>query len=93
MLRYVTLCSIACLLAGAAIAQPRPSVARTTSVTWLLFIDDLHRDFRNTGRIRNALKVMTAALILDGDTFRRDPLVQRECADYRVAVELMRFSS
>jgi hypothetical protein len=38
-------------------------------VTWLIFVDDLHLDFRNTGRLRDALRKLTAEMIRDGDRF------------------------
>ena len=38
-------------------------------MTWLIFIDDLHLDFRNTGRIRDALKTIAAQLIGEADRF------------------------
>jgi VWFA-related protein len=37
-------------------------------VTWLIFVDDLHLDFRNTGRIRDLLRRLATELIQDGDT-------------------------
>jgi hypothetical protein len=45
--------------AGPAGTQP---VAR-----WLIIVDDLHLDFRNTGFLRNLLKTIAAELIHDGD--------------------------
>jgi VWFA-related protein len=55
---------------GEASAQSRPSdaVARTP-VTWLIFVDDLHLQFRNTGRIRDAVRTAAKELIQEGDTF------------------------
>jgi hypothetical protein len=44
--------------------EPRPA----TPVTWLIFVDDLHIDFRNTGRIREFLKAAAATLMREGDT-------------------------
>jgi hypothetical protein len=38
-------------------------------VTWLIFVDDLHLDFRNTGYIRNLLGSIASELIRDGDAF------------------------
>ena len=38
-------------------------------MTWLIFIDDLHLDFRSTGRIRDALKRIAAELITENDRF------------------------
>ena len=36
---------------------------------FLLFVDDLHLDFRNTGRIRDLFKKIAKNLIHDGDMF------------------------
>jgi len=36
---------------------------------FLLFVDDLHLDFRNTGRIRDLFKRISKTLIHDGDMF------------------------
>jgi hypothetical protein len=48
-------------------AQGRPPEQVSTPLTWLIFVDDLHLDFRNTGRLRDALKTIAAELIKDGD--------------------------
>jgi len=34
---------------------------------WLIIVDDLHLDFRNTGHVRTLLKTIAAELIHDGD--------------------------
>jgi hypothetical protein len=48
-----------------------PDVAARARVTWLIFVDDLHLDFRNTGRIRGMLKTIVSQLsglaIVGGD--------------------------
>jgi VWFA-related protein len=44
-------------------AQSRPPV------TWIIFVDDLHLDFRNTGRIRDMMKTIVSELVHDGDRF------------------------
>jgi hypothetical protein len=36
-------------------------------VTWLIFVDDLHVDFRNTGRIRDLVRKMAKTLPAEGD--------------------------
>ena len=41
----------------------------TAGRIFLLFVDDLHLDFRNTGRIRDLFKRMLRNLIHDGDMF------------------------
>lgn len=43
--------------------------ADTSGRIFLIFIDDLHMDFRNTGRIRDLLKKISTTLIHDGDMF------------------------
>lgn len=61
------LCLVAC---GTAAAQSSvPAVVAPSPVTWLIVVDDLHLDFRNTGRIRNALRTIAAELIREGDRF------------------------
>jgi hypothetical protein len=54
------LCLAACVRASA--QSPAP-------VTWLIFVDDLHLDFRNTGRIRDAIRTISKELVQDGDRF------------------------
>ena len=56
-----------------AIACATPSRVRAASqdagVTWLIFVDDLHLDFLNTGYIRKLLGSIASELIRDGDAF------------------------
>lgn len=40
-----------------------------TSVTWMVFVDDLHLDFRNTGRLRDLLRLMSKVLFQQDDWF------------------------
>ena len=51
---------------GAAVAQ---STAALGLVTWLVFVDDLHLDFRNTGRLRALLRLVSSELIRNDDRF------------------------
>jgi hypothetical protein len=51
---------------AASYARPRPAPA---PVTWLIFVDDLHIDFRDTGFLRNLLHSIATELIRDGDAF------------------------
>jgi hypothetical protein len=64
MVRKLCLVAALCLAAcGTASAQsPAP-------VTWLIFVDDLHLDSRNTGRIRDAFRAIAKELIQEGDKF------------------------
>lgn len=53
-------------------AMPQTSAAPVTAppgTIWLLFVDDLHVDFRNTGGLKNLLKTISSDLIHDGDVF------------------------
>src|SRR6516162_4925845 len=38
-------------------------------VTWLIFVDDLHIEFRNTGYVRKLLTSVATELLRDGDSF------------------------
>ena len=53
---------------GIILPQTRPPTDASGRV-FLIFIDDLHLDFRNTGRIRDLLKKVADQLIHDGDLF------------------------
>ena len=65
------LIALLCLVASASVAAQSspPAAAGRVPVTWLIVVDDLHLDFRNTGRIRDAIKTIAAELIQDGDKF------------------------
>ncbi len=49
------------------ILPPSRPVADTAGRILLFFVDDLHLDFRNTGRIRELFKKMSTQLLHDGD--------------------------
>lgn len=53
---------------GIILPQARPATDVSGRI-FLIFIDDLHMDFRNTGRIRDLLKKVSTTLIHDGDMF------------------------
>ena len=53
---------------GIILPQTRPATDASGRI-FLIFIDDLHLDFRNTGRIRDLLKKVSTQLIHDGDMF------------------------
>lgn len=54
------------LVAAAALMAAGLSGAQL-AVRWLIIVDDLHVDFRNTGQVRTLLKAIAAGLIRDGD--------------------------
>jgi len=58
-LKVVVIAAATLMAAGPAGAQP--------AVHWLIIVDDLHLDFRNTGHLRGLLKTIAAELIRDGD--------------------------
>jgi VWFA-related protein len=53
---------------GILLPPPRPTNDASGRV-FLIFVDDLHMDFRNTGRIRDLFKKIRKELIHDGDMF------------------------
>ena len=46
-----------------------PDATAKTPVTWLIFVDGLHLDFRNTGRIRDMMRTIVAELGDEDDQF------------------------
>lgn len=48
-------------LAGREIAPVQPAVS------WLIFVDDLHLDFRNTGRLRTMVRTILNELPIEGE--------------------------
>jgi VWFA-related protein len=53
---------------GILLPPPRPTNDASGRI-FLIFVDDLHMDFRNTGRIRDIFKKIRKELIHDGDMF------------------------
>ena len=53
---------------GIILPQSRPTSDAAGRI-FLIFVDDLHLDFRNTGRIRELFKKISKTLIHDGDMF------------------------
>ena len=53
---------------GILLPPPRPP-ADSSGRIFLIFVDDLHLDFRNTGRIRDLFKKISKELIHEGDMF------------------------
>ena len=70
---------------GILLPPPRPTNDASGRI-FLIFVDDLHMDFRNTGRIRDLFKKISKELIHDGDMFgivSTGPLVDRDRHDLR----------
>ena len=55
------------LLGGGALVQTPSLPLPADAVAWVLLVDDLHLDFRNTGRIRDFLKTLLNDVVRDGD--------------------------
>jgi VWFA-related protein len=53
---------------GILLPPPRPTNDASGRI-FVIFVDDLHMDFRNTGRIRDLFKKIRKELIHDGDMF------------------------
>jgi VWFA-related protein len=73
----VALCAVA-----ACAAQTMSPPLKSSGNAWLLFIDDTHLDFRNTGRLRDLLKMVANQVIKDGDAF-----MVRSSGPSQVAIE------
>ena len=56
------------LVTIACVAWPRGAASQHPGVTWLVFVDDLHLAFRDTGVIRYLLRSIASQLIRDEDT-------------------------
>jgi VWFA-related protein len=56
------------LQAGILLPPPRPTNDASGRI-FMIFVDDLHMDFNNTGRIRELFKKISKELIHDGDMF------------------------
>lgn len=54
------------VIAAATLMAAGPSGAQAAA-RWLIIVDDLHLDFRNTGHLRTLVKTIAAELIDDGD--------------------------
>ena len=53
---------------GILLPPPRPTNDASGRI-FMIFVDDLHMDFRNTGRIRDLFKKISKELIHEGDMF------------------------
>jgi hypothetical protein len=72
---------VSCALAACAARTIAPPL-KSSENAWLLFIDDMHLDFRNTGRLRDLLKIVANEVIKDGDAF-----MVRSSGPSQVAIE------
>jgi hypothetical protein len=57
---FVSLCS-------ATIVKPQAQASSTDRVAWVVLVDDLHLDFRNTGRLRNLAQTLLSDVVQEGD--------------------------
>lgn len=65
----LSLFGILMALGGLAPSYAGQSPAVPAPVTWLIFVDDLHVSFRDTGYLRNLLRSIATELIQDNDVF------------------------
>jgi hypothetical protein len=65
----VTVCVGSAACGPTLVRTPDAPTAAHGGTLWLMFVDDLHLDFRSTGYIRTALDAVATELIRDGDTF------------------------
>jgi hypothetical protein len=65
----IAACLLSILLGAAPAAQSRGAAQAPApaGITWLILVDDLHLDFRNTGYIRELLRSISTTLIRDED--------------------------
>ena len=69
--RAIVPCLLSVLLGiGCAARYTRPAPTGVpVRIAWLIFVDDLHMDFRNTGLIRDLFRTISTKLIRDEDVF------------------------
>lgn len=67
--RLLVLAVGALVALAASVSSRVGAAAQDARVTWLIVVDDLHLDFRNTGHIRTLLRSIALELIRDGDAF------------------------
>ncbi|MCC7416945.1 MAG: VWA domain-containing protein [Acidobacteria bacterium] len=54
---------------GIILPPPRPVASDVSGRVFLFFVDDLHVEFSNTGRLRDLFRRITSDLVHDGDMF------------------------
>jgi hypothetical protein len=67
--RGLALLGLIALFGSAVMHQPRAQSLQAASVAWMLFVDDMHLDFRNTGRLRTCARTVVNELAEEGDLF------------------------
>jgi hypothetical protein len=68
-LRAARLLVFGILVVTGSLAPSRGRPVTEASVTWLIFVDDLHINLRDTGLVRKLLTSIATDLIRDGDSF------------------------
>ena len=64
----ITACLLSILLGAEPPAQsPAATSDRAPGIAWLVFVDDLHLDFRNTGLVRQFLRGLSRTLMTEHD--------------------------
>jgi hypothetical protein len=67
--RGLALLGLITLFGSAVMHQPRAQSLQAGPVAWMLFFDDMHLDFRNTGRLRTFARTVVNELAEEGDLF------------------------
>jgi hypothetical protein len=62
-----SLAFVALVLSNAPLASPRSQPVPPERVAWIVLVDDLHLDFRDTGRIRQLLQTILNEVVQEGD--------------------------
>jgi hypothetical protein len=65
--RGLALLGLIALFGSAVMHQPRAQSLQAASVAWMLFVDDMHLDFRNTGRLRTFARTVVNELAQERD--------------------------
>jgi hypothetical protein len=65
--RVVVALTVILSLLGATMVKPQTQPLRRDSVAWLVFVDDLHISFADTGRLRKLVRTMLTDVVQEGD--------------------------
>jgi hypothetical protein len=60
------------LFGTAVMHESRAHSLQAAPVAWMLFVDDMHLDFRNTGRLRTFARTVISELAEEGDLRNTD---------------------